>query len=229
MQELRPGTAERAIAFLAKSDGGPVRARRPAAGGIHWPRARDQHDGRAGDTGPDGDGRPSVLRVGHRPVRCRWRWRPPWLTTAWDQNTLLAEATPGSLMLDATALRWIVEAAGLPEGTWAFVTERPWPTSRRSRHARRCSQRSAGRGQRRPFGAPPVTVVVGGGGAAFADQGAGSDRRRSVTGAQRADRQSGADECRCAAASHPAGDPLSGGGRRQLRSVRPDGGDHPDR
>jgi hypothetical protein len=26
-----------------------------------------------------------------------------WLTTAWDQNTILAEATPGSVALEATA------------------------------------------------------------------------------------------------------------------------------
>lgn len=46
-----------------------------------------------------------------------------WMTSAWDQNTLFASATPGTVALEATALRWVIDAAGLPAGTWgAFLT-----------------------------------------------------------------------------------------------------------
>ena len=47
-----------------------------------------------------------------------------WLCSAWDQNTAFASATPGTVALERAALHWVIEAAGLPPGTWgAFVTE----------------------------------------------------------------------------------------------------------
>lgn len=46
-----------------------------------------------------------------------------WMTSAWDQNTVYFDASPGTVALEATALRWVRDAAGLPDTTWgAFVT-----------------------------------------------------------------------------------------------------------
>jgi hypothetical protein len=75
MRELLRGAAERAIDYLAKIDDRPVcpdpTVGLSALGGPlpeapNRPPARDQHAGRAGHTGDDGDGRPPVLRSGHR-------------------------------------------------------------------------------------------------------------------------------------------------------------------
>ena len=87
-----------------------------------------------------------------------------WLTSAWDQNTCVAEATPGSVMIEATALRWIIEAAGLPKGTWgAFVTGTT--TAHMATLSAACSSVRADVGWDAVhdglIGAPPVTVVVG--------------------------------------------------------------------
>src|SRR5690606_25137271 len=38
-----------------------------------------------------------------------------WLTSAWDQNTVFAEAAPATAALEAAALRWVREACGLPQ------------------------------------------------------------------------------------------------------------------
>jgi glutamate/tyrosine decarboxylase-like PLP-dependent enzyme len=87
-----------------------------------------------------------------------------WLTTVWDQNTLFAEATPGSVLLEAAALRWIVEAAGLPEGTWgAFVTGTTVANMVTLATARSSVLAEVGWDAVNDglFGAPPVTVVVG--------------------------------------------------------------------
>lgn len=46
-----------------------------------------------------------------------------WMVSAWDQNTYTHAATPGAVTLEATALRWVREATGLPDGAWgAFTT-----------------------------------------------------------------------------------------------------------
>lgn len=46
-----------------------------------------------------------------------------WLTSAWDQNTGMAEATPAAAAAEAVALRWIAEVLSLPEGvSGALVT-----------------------------------------------------------------------------------------------------------
>jgi glutamate/tyrosine decarboxylase-like PLP-dependent enzyme len=46
-----------------------------------------------------------------------------WLLAAWDQNAALRVMSPVAARLDATALRWLTELFGLPEGsTGGFVT-----------------------------------------------------------------------------------------------------------
>jgi glutamate/tyrosine decarboxylase-like PLP-dependent enzyme len=87
-----------------------------------------------------------------------------WLTSAWDQNTLFAEATPGTVAAEAAALRWVVEVAGLPPGTWgAFVTGTT--VANLAALASACSTVLAEVGwdtvEDGLFGAPPVMVVVG--------------------------------------------------------------------
>ncbi len=46
-----------------------------------------------------------------------------WLTSAWDQNAGMRYATPGSVAVEETAARWILELLGLPESAdVGFVT-----------------------------------------------------------------------------------------------------------
>lgn len=87
-----------------------------------------------------------------------------WLATAWDQNTLFAAATPGTVAVEAAALRWVVEAVGLPDGTWgSFVTGTT--VANVAAVAAATSEVLADTGwdvvRDGLMGAPPVTVVVG--------------------------------------------------------------------
>jgi glutamate/tyrosine decarboxylase-like PLP-dependent enzyme len=87
-----------------------------------------------------------------------------WLATAWDQNTAFASATPGTVMLEATALRWVIEAAGLPVGAWgAFVTGTTMAHVSALAAATASTLATAGWDvvEDGLLGAPPVTVVVG--------------------------------------------------------------------
>lgn len=87
-----------------------------------------------------------------------------WLVSAWDQNTLFASATPGTVALEATALRWVVEAAALPSGTWgAFVTGTTAANIAALATASTAVLATAGwdAAGEGLFGAPPVTVVAG--------------------------------------------------------------------
>jgi glutamate/tyrosine decarboxylase-like PLP-dependent enzyme len=87
-----------------------------------------------------------------------------WMTSTWDQNTLFAEATPGTVAVEATALRWVIEATGLPEGTWGSFVTGTTVANMASLAAAAASVLSdvgwdaVGDGL---FGAPPVTLVVG--------------------------------------------------------------------
>jgi len=87
-----------------------------------------------------------------------------WLTSAWDQNTLFAEATPGTVAAEAAALRWVVDVAGLPVGTWgAFVTGTTVANlaALASASSTVLAQVGWDTVEDGLFGAPPVTVVVG--------------------------------------------------------------------
>jgi glutamate/tyrosine decarboxylase-like PLP-dependent enzyme len=87
-----------------------------------------------------------------------------WLTSAWDQNTAFALATPGTVALEAAALRWVIEAAGLPNETWgAFVTGTTMAHVSALAAATASTLSAAGWDvvEDGLFGAPPVTVVVG--------------------------------------------------------------------
>ncbi len=87
-----------------------------------------------------------------------------WLTSSWDQNTVVHEASPGTVALEATALRWIRDLAGLPETAWgAFVTGTTVGNAAGLAAARTAVLADVGwdATSRGLFGAPEVTVVVG--------------------------------------------------------------------
>jgi glutamate/tyrosine decarboxylase-like PLP-dependent enzyme len=88
-----------------------------------------------------------------------------WLAGAWDQNTGLYRPTPGTAFLEQVSLRWLLDLLRLPaECTGAFVTG--------ATVANMCALAAARHGVltkagwdvegRGLFGAPEITVIVGG-------------------------------------------------------------------
>jgi glutamate/tyrosine decarboxylase-like PLP-dependent enzyme len=87
-----------------------------------------------------------------------------WLATAWDQNTGLYAATPGTSELESVALRWLLELLGLPrDAAGAFVTGATVANLTALAAARHRVLADAGWSVESDglFGAPPVTVIVG--------------------------------------------------------------------
>lgn len=87
-----------------------------------------------------------------------------WMTSAWDQNTVYYDASPGTVALEAAALRWIREAAGLPDSSWgAFVTGTTVGNATALAAARTAVLHDVGWDATSDglFGAPEVTVIVG--------------------------------------------------------------------
>jgi glutamate/tyrosine decarboxylase-like PLP-dependent enzyme len=88
-----------------------------------------------------------------------------WLAGAWDQNTGLYRPTPGTSFLEQIALRWLLDLLHLPaDCTGAFVTGATVANLCALAAARHGVLKQAGwdvegRGL---FGAPEVTVIVGG-------------------------------------------------------------------
>ncbi len=87
-----------------------------------------------------------------------------WLVSAWDQPTYAAEASPATVAMEAAAIRWVKEAAHLPESCWGvFVTGTTVAhiaTLAAARSAVLAAEGWDATGQGL-FGAPPVSVVVG--------------------------------------------------------------------
>jgi glutamate/tyrosine decarboxylase-like PLP-dependent enzyme len=87
-----------------------------------------------------------------------------WLATAWDQNSALAAVTPGTAALEQVALRWLIEALGLPTDCGGgFVTGATMANFTALAAARHSILARAGWDVDADglFGAPPITVVVG--------------------------------------------------------------------
>jgi glutamate/tyrosine decarboxylase-like PLP-dependent enzyme len=87
-----------------------------------------------------------------------------WLASAWDQNTGLYNSTPGTSHFEEVALRWMVDALGLPVGTaGAFVTGTTVAHISSLAAARHAVLARAGWNVEADglFGAPPITVIVG--------------------------------------------------------------------
>jgi glutamate/tyrosine decarboxylase-like PLP-dependent enzyme len=87
-----------------------------------------------------------------------------WLATAWDQNTGLYTATPGTSELESVALRWLLELLDLPrDAAGAFVTGATVANLTALAAARHRVLADAGWSVEADglFGAPPITVIVG--------------------------------------------------------------------
>jgi glutamate/tyrosine decarboxylase-like PLP-dependent enzyme len=87
-----------------------------------------------------------------------------WLAAAWDQDAGLAVMAPGAAALEEVALRWLLEALGLPPGCAAgFVTGATMANFTALAAARHAVLRRAGWDVEADglFGAPPIGVVVG--------------------------------------------------------------------
>ena len=87
-----------------------------------------------------------------------------WIVSAWDQNTVSHEATPGAVTLEATAIKWVKEATGLPQSAWgAFTTGTTVGNATGLAAARTAVLAEVGWDATADglFGAPEVTVIVG--------------------------------------------------------------------
>jgi glutamate/tyrosine decarboxylase-like PLP-dependent enzyme len=87
-----------------------------------------------------------------------------WLLDAWDQNGFGSASSPVSAQLEETALRWVIEALGLPAGTGgAFVTGATMANFAALAAARHTVLERVGWDVERDglFGAPEVRVVLG--------------------------------------------------------------------
>lgn len=87
-----------------------------------------------------------------------------WLAGAWDQNSALYRATPGTAYIEQVALRWLLELFGLPrDSAGAFVTGATVANLCALAAARHAVLKRAGWNVEADglFGAPPITVVVG--------------------------------------------------------------------
>jgi glutamate/tyrosine decarboxylase-like PLP-dependent enzyme len=86
-----------------------------------------------------------------------------WLAAAWDQNTAYYNATPGTAVLEQVALRWLLEALGLPSTCGgSFVTGATMANFTALAAARNAVLASAGWNVEAEglIGAPPLTVVI---------------------------------------------------------------------
>lgn len=87
-----------------------------------------------------------------------------WLACAWDQNMYVSVMSPAGAKLEETALRWLVDALGLPPGTGAgFVTGATMANFSALAAARHALLQKQGWdvGVRGLYGAPEIKVVVG--------------------------------------------------------------------
>jgi glutamate/tyrosine decarboxylase-like PLP-dependent enzyme len=87
-----------------------------------------------------------------------------WLVSAWGQNAAFEVQSPVAIALEETALEWVRELLGLPEGTGgAVVTGATMANFSALAAARHALLRRAGWDVDADglFGAPPITVVVG--------------------------------------------------------------------
>ncbi len=88
-----------------------------------------------------------------------------WQVAAWDQNGFTHLSSPAAATIEAIALRWLVDLLNLPAGTGgAFVTGATMANFTALAAARSKILTDAGWDVERMglFGAPPITVVVGG-------------------------------------------------------------------
>ena len=88
-----------------------------------------------------------------------------WLASAWDQNVALRVMSPAAAAFEDVALEWVRDLLGLPAGCGsALVNGATMANLTALAAARHCVLARAGWDVERDglFGAPPLTVVVGG-------------------------------------------------------------------
>jgi glutamate/tyrosine decarboxylase-like PLP-dependent enzyme len=88
-----------------------------------------------------------------------------WLAGAWDQGTSLFNITPATAVFEEVALAWMLDLFGLPPGSaGAFVTGTTVAHISALAAARHAVLERAGWNVEADglFGAPPITVIVGG-------------------------------------------------------------------
>jgi len=87
-----------------------------------------------------------------------------WLASAWDQNSALANITPGTALLEQIALQWLIDIFALPTGSaGTFVTGATMGNFCGLAAARHAVLAQAGWNVEADglFAAPPITVIVG--------------------------------------------------------------------
>ncbi|GAC1659228.1 MAG: aspartate aminotransferase family protein [Gemmatimonadaceae bacterium] len=87
-----------------------------------------------------------------------------WLATAWDQNTGLYNATPGTATIESVAMRWLLDILDLPRGSaGSFVTGTTVAHITALAAARHSVLKTVGWDVEADglFGAPPITVITG--------------------------------------------------------------------
>lgn len=87
-----------------------------------------------------------------------------WLAGAWDQNSALYRATPGTAFLEEIALRWLLDLLALPPACGgAFVTGATVANLCGLAAARHSILKQAGWNVEADglFGAPPITIIIG--------------------------------------------------------------------
>jgi glutamate/tyrosine decarboxylase-like PLP-dependent enzyme len=87
-----------------------------------------------------------------------------WLVSAWDQNAAMEVQSPTAIALEETALDWVRQLLGLPEGCGgAVVTGATMANFAALAAARHAVLERAGWDVENDglFGAPPITVVIG--------------------------------------------------------------------
>jgi glutamate/tyrosine decarboxylase-like PLP-dependent enzyme len=88
-----------------------------------------------------------------------------WLAGAWDQNSVLYRASPGTAFIEQVALRWLLDVLRLPaDCAGSFVTGATVANLCALAAARHAVLQRVGWNVEADglFGAPPVTVIVGG-------------------------------------------------------------------
>ncbi|MGH7678133.1 MAG: pyridoxal phosphate-dependent decarboxylase family protein, partial [Gemmatimonadaceae bacterium] len=173
LEELLSAATERSLRYLKSLDTRPVAPSAEGVGGLSGfdvPLQNDPIDARTVLAQLDEIGSPGTMAMagprffgfvigGSLPAALAANW----LASAWDQNTGLFNSTPTTSVLEQVALRWLLEALGLPqECAGAFVTGTTVAHITALAAARHAVLKKVGWDVEANglFGAPPVTVIA---------------------------------------------------------------------